>query len=466
MVMTFLTFLPRALLILALIALVLGCGWVDSTGRQGNSLPESEIELEDGSVPIAIEVNEQSSIDLTVVGTDPDGDSLSWNWGEQPVNQGALSACASLENFPVDYMEQSLLAACADPQNCQVQFDELSNADNRSVFRITTPQLRASIGLVYNLFAKDVTSSITNTAYTFCLAAINEAPQANDDFFSVLEGNQLVITGAQVNLLSNDVDDDDISNQDLEVTRAVKQPLAASVFELRADGGFTYAFAGDDPITLIEDTFDYEITDGRSYSEATVTLRIVPRDDPPELISEIPMQSAIAGIDFESDISTYFLDPENSGLSFSVDEDDLPPSGGISISVDGVLSGTADENDEGRFTIPFSVSDGNNGLEASFVLEVLENEPVDTARSPLLTATVDERFTFAFGRYFDDPEDQVLSFGLVVDSSDAQVVINSSTGIVSGFFRDDGVYDLEITADDGFNDESTLVVVVEVRDES
>lgn len=449
-----------------LLPISIGCGWVDSTGRQGNSSPDSEIQEDDGTAISILSLNEQQSIPINVVGTDPEGDALTWSWSDAPVSEGALSDCGTVDNFPSQAMEESFAAACADPESCSLDFEEISSGDNQSVFRISAPKMRASIGLVYNLISRDSEGGESVRPYTFCVASINEAPTAMDDEFAVLEGNQLVVTADQVNLLTNDEDDDDSGNQPLAVTRVITQPLAAAIFEIRPDGGFTYAFAGVNPLAEIQDSFVYEITDGTHLSSATAVIRILPQDDPPEQIATIPLLSVIAGIDFSEDLSTYFLDPENADLTFAADEDDLPPSGEITFSTTGVLGGSGEASDVGIHQVPIFVSDGTNGLDSSFTLEVLDNEPVETSPVRSQQAQIGQRFTLSMGQFFEDPEQQSLTFDLEVDSNRAALTINTRTGVVTGFFRAERTYELEVSADDGFNVPSVITVLVNVRDGS
>ncbi|MBX2835631.1 MAG: hypothetical protein KTR35_02175 [Gammaproteobacteria bacterium] len=459
------TFLERPGLAAA-VALVLSlssCGWVDSTGRQDNESPQSEVQLDDGQVADALVLNEQAFLELEVVGSDPEGDALSWSWSDGPIGQGALDACAGIVNYPFEFMSQSLASACTSEDACAVVFEELSADSTSARFRVTAPELKAPVGLIYNLVTQDSGGASSATAYTFCLASINEAPTAVDDSFAVLEGNTLIVTADQVNLLSNDTDDLDASNEPLQVTRVVRPPLADDVFEVRSDGGFTYSFIGNNPDTEIVDSFVYEITDGFGFSTATVTLRVVPVDDPPEQLSDIPDIEVVAGVEFSEDLSDYFNDPENGALTFSADPDDFPESGGVTLSDSGIFGGVAEQEDEGEYTIAFFVTDGSAGLDSVLTLEVEENEPVETESVQQQRAELGERFTLAMSQFFEDPEDQVLTYGLRVDSSSASVAINTRTGVISGFFRATGIYELEVSADDGINDASVISVSVAVR---
>jgi len=434
--------------------LQVACDWVDSTGRQRNSSPEADILLDDavvgGTPPVLME---EATARITASGSDVDGFVASWGWSEEPIAEGNLDACQGAPDFPTALAVDSLLSACADGALCVMTFDEQAGSEQGSTeFILSTPRLRAPIGVTYALTATDNDGASTSNEYTFCLLAINEAPEAVDDTFPLIEGNQLVVTTERVNLLTNDTDDDDLTNQPLVVNPvAVREPAAASVFELRSDGGFTYAFAGDNLTEDATDSFEYEISDGLHTATATATLRIVASDDAPELVSSIPDLQAIAGIAFEESIADYFIDPEGGALIFNISAGDLPPSNEITLDRFGTLSGTATATDVGEYLLVVEADDGAGTAEGGVTLTVLANEPVAVALIPEQEGLVAKLLSISVGSFFTDPEEQPLTFALDSDDDDVDLTINSRTGAVAGFVDAPGSYTVEVSADDGFN---------------
>jgi hypothetical protein len=433
-----------------------GCDWVDSTGRQNNSNPETAILLDDAVIGgIAPVLQEESTAQITASGTDADGFVQSWRWSPLPVAEGNLDACRDAAGFPAALAVDNLLEACTSPGSCSVNFEEqATDQQGATEFVLTVPKLRAPVGVTYELLATDNEGGSARNEYTFCLISINEAPEAVADVFTVLEGNTLVVTAGidEIDLLSNDIDDEDITNRPLQVnTLAVRQPAAASVFELQSDGGFTYRYAGGNLATDLSDIFEYEISDGVHMATASVTLRIVARDDEPDFFGPIPTLTAVAGIAFEANISGYFIDPEGAALTFEVVDGDLPPSGELALDTFGTLAGTAEADDVADYVFEVSASDGVQAATGSVPLSVIDNEPVEVDPIPDQEAEAGSVIRFSVAAYFTDPEDQALNFTL--DSSDTEVhlTISAITGVVSGFVTDEGEYSVEIAADDGFN---------------
>lgn len=459
------------LLTVLVIALgVTGCDWVDSTGRQNNSNPETAILLDDAVIGgIAPVLQEESSAQITATGSDADGFVQSWRWSQLPVAEGNLDACRDADGFPQALAADSLLQACTSPDICSVDFEEqATDQQGGTEFILTVPRLRAPVGVTYELFATDNEGGSARNEYTFCLISINEAPEAVADVFTVLEGNTLVITAGidEIDLLSNDIDDEDITNRPLQVnTQAVHRPAAASVFELQNDGGFTYRYAGNNLATDLRDEFEYEISDGMHTATASVTLRIVARDDEPDFVGPIPAFTAVAGIAFEESISDYFIDPEGAALIFEVVDGDLPPSGELSLDSFGTLAGTADADDVADYEFDVSASDGVQAATGSVSLSVIDNAPVEVDPIPDQTTEVGAVIRFSVVAYFTDPEDQVLNFTLNSSDSEVQLTIDARTGLVRGFFTDEGGYSVEIAADDGFNFPTVIEVDIIVEPE-
>ena len=94
------------------------------------------------------------------------------------------------------------------------------------------------------------------------VAAVNDAPVAVSESFSVEEAGQAVVG----NLLTNDID---VDGDNLTTTIA-EQPLNGSV-TLLADGTFRYT---PDPGFTGSDEFTYTVTDGESTSTATVDINV------------------------------------------------------------------------------------------------------------------------------------------------------------------------------------------------
>ena len=238
----------KGYLVLAMLASgsLTACNWVDSTGRQSNEKPT--IILDDGTPEdgFSVSLNEQASttVDPSASG-DSDGLIVSWSWDRTPSAAGALDVCLGVDGFNAQFAADSLNEACTNSSDCELQVvteeiektaeeiaaDEAAAvaaggsaeavSDTKTRFIVTAPSLKAPVGLTYRVSAVDNDGGAGFGEVNLCLVAINEAPEANDDSFTIIEGTEKLITGrSAVNLLSNDSDDIDVSNQPLSVNTA------------------------------------------------------------------------------------------------------------------------------------------------------------------------------------------------------------------------------------------------------
>ena len=302
----------------------------------------------------------------------------------------------------------------------------------------------------YRLEATDDNGAVSVGNFTFCLLSTNEAPQAQDDAFTVTEGIPLVITaGSPINLLTNDIDDIDVANEPLSVlVEPLSPPARADSFVLQNDGGFTYFYEGDSTVaggTSFTDGFRYRITDGSFFSDATVQIRVTTVDDPPVLNAELEAQTAVVGVPFEFDVADAFVDPEGSDLFFSATG--LPLSQTLEMSALGVLSGTPQSGDEGDFEIQVEATDQNNSAIGLFTLSIVANESPVAEQLPDVTVAFGELISIDTASFFSDPEQAELTFTLnTIPTTELQ--INPVSGLITGQIALAGDYLMTVTAED------------------
>jgi len=343
-----------AVCLLAAISLS-ACDWVDSAGGSNNTAPTTAIVLDDGQTTAQQSIEENTTASVTVRGSDNEGSVRSWQWSSLPIDQGNLSECSSEPGFQSSVAATSFLEACASETDCRMDFELQSSELDTAVFIARTPVLNAPVGLKFRLTTTD-----NDGGRGVCLLSVNDPPIPQDDTFSVLEGTTLDIRGSDVNLLTNDDDDeDDVNSKPLKVsTTPIRAPAAANVFELREDGGFSYSFAGVNLFQDVTDSFVYSVTDGQFTANATVTINIIARNDPPIANGSISIIEETAGVDFSLDFADFYSDPEGNTLGFSVLDGEFPPSGGIELSTLGVLGGVGEPSDVGDYTFTMLVDDG------------------------------------------------------------------------------------------------------------
>jgi len=163
------------------------CGWVDATGRENNNVPVTRISFDDELAGDAKELEEEDEIILQANSTDDDGVVSNYRWSTTPITQGALDACSVIPNFDMSRAPDTLNEACADGVECSVSIEQLSGSTTGTVeFLVTAPKLRAPVGVSYDLIATDNDGGVGRQRSTFCLIAVNEAPEAVDDSFTIL----------------------------------------------------------------------------------------------------------------------------------------------------------------------------------------------------------------------------------------------------------------------------------------
>lgn len=425
------------------ILLAQGCNWVDSTGRQDNSTPTSE--LQDGDVFAKLE---EDSFDINASAVDEDGVVQSYSWNSAS-SQGALDICES--SFDSSLAADSLSEVCEDQDNCEIIFVE--DEDSSGLFHVLLPKITAPIGLTHELTVEDNDGGRTTLTAHFCIDSVNEAPIAGDDQYSVSEGETLIVDALAGNgLLQNDSDDLDVRNSGELVVLGVADaqgPAHASEFTLETDGSFTYAISPLTAFTVKQDTFTYEVYDGHSIALGSVVLDLSVEDDPPQPIGIIPNQTAVVGLFFGPlNISGKFFDPENSDLSYSAIG--LPT--GVSLNAQsGIISGdVAATNPIQVFSVTVSAFDGQNSVSHTpFDITLQENQaPIVSTPLANQTGKVGVALSINAASSFSDPESQTLKHSQTGLPTSLTIDTN---GQISGtpITTDIGSHLVTITAFDG-----------------
>ena len=422
--------------------LLSGCGWVDSAGTSG--VPVTEVFLDDQPVDKAIVLDEKTIGNLATARNTTASGEQTFSWGSTPLEQGNLAICSDLPDFRADLAAGSLTEACTNPDECSLNFEQLETDDQLAEFNLLVPELRASVGLRYRLTVTGSDGLKNTSDHDFCLIAINEAPLAVNDTFVVLEGTREVFAANELNLLSNDSDDDDVGNDGLWVLpEPLEAPQSAEFFELSEDGDGSFIYEsslsgiGADQF----DSFVYQLTDGVHVSTATATIRIVAVNQVPELLDDVPELMATEGEEFVENLGLYFADPEEAELVFSLAlATPLPDDGTLTLSEDGVLSGVPGEGDVGSHVLTLFVSDGGAALETDITL-VIEAAPVvvENSAPEFVEDTVFNQI-IPLGRSirpvipeFIDPDGDTLSYAIAgTRVLPDGVEIDEETGIVSG----------------------------------
>ncbi|MCV6979995.1 tandem-95 repeat protein [Mycolicibacterium pulveris] len=214
-------------------------------------------------------------------------------------------------------------------------------------------------GLWAALLGGDAGHASTATV-TVTVAPVNDAPEAVDDFVTVVEDSGVTA----IDVLGNDTDVDG------DALSVIGVGAAANGIASLTDGVVTYAPDADFHGT---DTFSYTISDGMgATATATVTVTVTPEQDPP-----------VAGDDTyttQEDTPITIPAPGVLGNDFDADGDfmlvelaDPPGEGIVSLEADGSFTYSPNADFHGIDSFTYTVSDGNGGTGSATVYVTVDS---------------------------------------------------------------------------------------------
>jgi len=215
---------------------------------------------------------------------------------------------------------------------------------------------------------------------TINLVAVNDAPVAVADSYTVAEDGTLIVA-AGVGVLANDTDAESST-----LTALLDVDVSHGTLTLNTDGSFTYTptanYSGPD-------SFTYHANDGTLDSNiATVTITMSPVNDPPILNTITP--KVVNELTLLSFIATA-TDPDLPAdtLTFTI-EKSLPLAVGASITAGGVFAWTPTEAQGPDFyNIIVRVSDGALFDNQTFIITVNEVNAAPVAANDAATVAED-----------------------------------------------------------------------------
>ncbi len=195
----------------------------------------------------------------------------------------------------------------------------------------------------------------TDTAtLTIQIAAVNDAPVANDDSATTDED-----TAVTIDVLANDTDPDGDTLGINSTSTPSKGSASVSNDEI------TYTPDADENGS---DSFDYTVSDGNLTATATVTVTINPVNDAPDAQDDTATASENTTITI--DVLDNDTDVDGDTLSVSaIDTDDTD--GTVSDNQDGTVDYTAPDT-TGTDTFAYTVSDGNGGTDTATVTVTIQ----------------------------------------------------------------------------------------------
>nr|WP_263013019.1 tandem-95 repeat protein [Ancylothrix sp. D3o] len=342
----------------------------------------------------------------------------------QSTNEDTATAAISFTIGDVETLPDSLILSATSSNtslipNSNIVFGGTGN--NRTVS--LTPAANQNGTATITINVSDGTT-VTSTNFVLTVNAVNDAPVAVEDAYSVDEDKTLIIPAS--GLLVNDTD---VENSPLTPI-VVTGPSNGSVV-LNADGSFAYTPAAN--YTGV-DSFTYQVSDGTAVSNPVpVSLQVNAVNDAPT-ISAITAQStnedtATAAISFTiGDIETL---PDSLILTATSSDTSLIPNSNIVFGGTGnnrTVSLTPAANQNGTATITINVSDGTTVTSTNFVLTVNAVNDAPVAVEDAYSVDEDETLIIpASGLLVNDTdvENSPLTPIVVTGPSNGSVVLNA-----------------------------------------
>lgn len=320
-----------------------------------------------------------------------------------------------------------------------------------------------------SIFTIDVKGDTTQQDVT--IEILNDTPIANNDSYTVLEGQELVVndangSGGDSNLYGVIVNDSDMANSGLTATKLSDPASHSGSFVLNADGTFTYTHDGSESGN---DSFTYRLSDGLGLEDdATVSIEVIAVNDEP-VVSDINKSGdedtviSFTNTDFED----AYTDPEDSAL-LKIQIVSLPSASTGILKLNGSLVSENDEisigqvnnlkfepveNFVGNSSFDWNGSDGElyaqNAASVNLTFNPINDEPIAQADS----------YTYLEGS--SNSEDQ--STGVLSNDTDpdgdelsAILVTNVSNGTL--VFNSDGSFDYDHDGSETTSDQFTYKV--------
>ncbi|WP_445082146.1 tandem-95 repeat protein [Vibrio alginolyticus] len=292
-------------------------------------------------------------------------------------------------------------------------------------------------------FTYDVTDGeeVVAAGLDLTVTPVNDAPEPQDQAFTVGEDGLLTFTDADLLTGATDVEGDDLTVEGVTYTGA------DGVLTDNGDG--TYSFAPNENFNG-DVNFTFDVSDGTDTTSANIDVSVTPENDPP-----------VAG-------STSYTVHEDNSITIS-DEQLLANSSDIegdvaisSVSYSG-NDGVLEINGDGTYT--FSPNENFTGDVSLDVVVVDEDGAVDTTTAGITVLEVNDPPIAGTTSYTID-EDEVITISaeqLLANSSDieGEVALDSvSYSGSEGIFTDNGDGTFSFAPNQHFNGEVNLDVVV------
>ncbi|MDW2325847.1 tandem-95 repeat protein [Vibrio sp. 1401] len=428
-----------------------------TVGPDGSvTLPTTAIEQE-LQIQLPEDFNQQLEINVTATATE-----LSNNDSEtvsQTIYVNATGAHIehAPEALPVSAMveedgsilitQEDLLANARDLDgdqltalNLATDDENITITDNGDGTYTLTPDADFNGDITFTFDVSDG-DDVVSTNLELLVSPVNDAPEPQDQAFTVGEDGVLTFTDADLLTGATDIEGDDLSVEGVTYTGA------DGVLTDNGDG--TYSFAPNENFNG-DVNFTFDVSDGTDTVTANIDVSVTPENDPP-----------VAG-------STAYTVHEDNSITIS-NEQLLANSSDIEgeVAIDSVSysgnDGVLEINGDGTYT--FSPNENFNGEVSLDVVVVDEDGATDSTTAGITVLEVNDP-PIAGATSYSVNEDEVITISseqLLANASDVEgeVAIDSvSYSGSDGIFTDNGDGTFSFAPNQNFNGEVNLDVVV------
>ncbi|WP_337101055.1 tandem-95 repeat protein [Paenibacillus sp. YIM B09110] len=320
---------------------------------------------------------------------------------------------------------------------------------------------------------------VTNIAFAITVTAVNDAPVAVSDVYSLNEDQPLTVTAAN-SVLANDLDIDGDS-----LTAVLVSDVTHGTLTFNQDGSFTYTpaanYAGGD-------SFTYRASDATTNSNAvTVSLTVAAVNDAPTIGTNAGLTVEESGTVVINPAQLEALDVDTAAANLTYRLSAAPTNGvlrknGIALALNGTFtqedmnSGLINYVHDGSETTSDSVtvglSDGEymvNGIVIAIVVTPVNDAPV--AQNKAFTTKNNKQLTIAADKGLlvaaTDGEHSTLTASKISDPANGTVTVNADGSFrytpVKGYV---GIDSFTYVLNDGELNSDPAIVTITVKRET